>query len=164
MQLSALGLGDGLLLSKVDGDALAAVLVMSLKELLGGTASTGGRCEVVLTLSDFALVSVGFEAAPGNGWALVPWMDEPMVRDEMDRPALDNDGRCTSVEAEAATDGDDEPNLRSGELGTDRVRLAPYPYPEDSLLDGLRLGDILPLLGIGGSFLDAAIVSQLRLA
>jgi hypothetical protein len=83
LQLSALGLGDGLLLSEVDGDALAAVLVMSLKELLGGTASTGGRCEVVLTLSDFALASVGFEAAPGNGWALVPWMDEPMVRDEM---------------------------------------------------------------------------------
>jgi hypothetical protein len=68
------------------------------------------------------------------------------------------------VEPEAATDGDDEPNLRSGELGTDRARLAPYPYPEDSQLDGLRLGDILPLLGFGGSFLDVAIVSQLRRA
>lgn len=85
LQLSALGLGDGLLLSKVDGDALAAILVMSLKELLGGIASTGGRCEVVLTLSDFTLASVGFEAAPRNGWwALVPWLDEPMVRDEID--------------------------------------------------------------------------------
>lgn len=165
LQLSAVGLGDGLLLSEVVGvgGALVAVLVMSLKELLGGTASTGGRCEVVLTLSDFALASVG-EAAPGNGWALVPWMDEPMVRDEMDRPALDNDGRCTSLELEAVTDDDDELNLRSGELGTDRARLAPYPYPEDSLLDGLRLGDILPLLGFGGSFLDVAIVSQSRLA
>lgn len=80
MQLSELGLGDGLLLGKVDGDALAA-----------GTASTGGRCKVVLTLSDFSFASVGFEAADGNGWALVPWMEEPMVRDEMDLPALNND-------------------------------------------------------------------------
>lgn len=125
MQLSAPGLGDDLFLSKVDGDALAAVLVASLKELLGGTASAGGLCEAVPTLSDFTLASVGFEAAPGNCLVLLPWMDEPMVRDETDRPALDNDGRWTSGEPEAATDGDEEPNLRSGELGTDRARLAP---------------------------------------
>lgn len=114
LQLSAVGLGEALLLSKLDGDALGAVLAMSLKELLGGTASAGGRCELVLTLSDFALDRVGFEAAPGNGCALLPWMDEPMVRD---RPALDNDGRCTSGEPEAATDDAEEPNLRTGSLG-----------------------------------------------
>lgn len=68
------------------------------------------------------------------------------------------------MEPEADTDGDDEPNLRCAELGTDRARLAPYPCPEDSLLDDMRLGDVLPLLGLGGSFLDVAIVSQLRLA
>lgn len=79
------------------------------------------------TLSDFALDTVGFEAAPGNGCALLPWMDEPMV---CDRPALDNDGRCTFGLREATTDDAEEPNLRSGELGTDRARLAPYPYPE----------------------------------
>jgi hypothetical protein len=128
LQLSAQGPGDGLFLNKEDGDALDAVLDMSLKELLGGTASAGGRCEVVLTLSDFTLASMGFEAEPGNCWALLPWMDEPeldMVRDETDRPALDNDGRLTSEEPEAATDGDEEPNLRSGELGTDRALRAP---------------------------------------
>jgi hypothetical protein len=159
LQLSAIGLGEVLLLSKVDGDTLGAVLIMSLKELLGGIASAGGLCELVLTLSDFALDRVGLETATGNGCVLLPRMDEPMVRD---RPALDNDGRCTSGEPEAATDDAEVPNLRSGELGTDRARLAPYPYPEDSLLDGLRLGDIPPLLGFGGSFLDVAIVSQLH--
>lgn len=146
----------------MDGDALPSVLVVSLKELLGGKESAGGRCELVLTLSDFTLDRVGFEAAPGNACTLLPWMDDPMVRDETDRPALDNDGRCTYGEPEAADDDAEVPNLRSGELGTDRARLAPYPYPEDSLLDGLRLGDILPLLGFGGSFLDVAIISQLQ--
>jgi len=162
LQLSALALGEGLLLSKVDGDPLAAFLVMSLKELPGGTASAGGRCELVLTLSDFALARFSFEAAPGNGCALLPWKDEPMVRDETDRPTLHNGGRCTSREPEAAPDEAEVPNLRSGELGTDRARLAPYPYPEDSLLDGLRLGDILPLLRFRGSFLEVAIVLQLN--
>jgi len=155
LQLSAIGLGEVLLLNKVDGDALGAVFVMSLKELLGGIASARGRCELVLTLSDFTLDRVGLETAPGNGCVLLPRMDEPMVRD---RPALDNDGRCTSGEPEDTTNDAEVPNLRSGELGTDRARLAPYPHPEDSLLlDGLRLGDIPPLLGFGGSFLDVAI-------
>lgn len=126
--LSVQGLGDSLFLSNEDGNALYAVLDISLKEFFGGTASAGGRCEVVLILSDFALASMGFAAEPGNGWALPPWMDEPevdMVRDKTDRPALDNDGRLTSLEPEAATGGDEEPNLRSGELGTDRALRVP---------------------------------------
>lgn len=96
LQLSEQGLGDSLFLNNEDGDALDAVLDMSLKEVLGGTESDGDRCEVVLILSDFALASMGFVVEPGNGWALLPWMDVPevdMVRDETDRPALDNDGR-----------------------------------------------------------------------
>lgn len=131
---SVQGLGDTLLFGKVDGDlAAAAVLAMSLNELLGGTASTGGRCEVavVRTLSDFALARLGFDAAaPVDG--LPTWMYEPeldIVRDETDRPAADKDGRGhMSGEAEGAAAAAaavavvapaEGPNLRSGELGTD---------------------------------------------
>jgi len=66
--LSAQGLGESLFFSKVEDDLDAAtVLVMSLNELLSGTASAGGRCEVTVTFSDFALASVGFEADPEDG-------------------------------------------------------------------------------------------------
>lgn len=82
----------------MDGEAFPVVLVVSLKELLGGKESTGGRCKLVLTLSDFTLDRVGFEAASANGCTLLPWMDEPMVRDEIDRPAIDNDGCCNCAE------------------------------------------------------------------
>lgn len=58
-------------------------------------------------------------------------MDGPepdIVRDEMDRPACDNEGRHMSGEAEgaaAAAAAAEGPNLRSGELGTDLARRAP---------------------------------------
>jgi hypothetical protein len=128
LPLSAEGFGESLFLNDEDGDALDAVLDVSLKELLSGTTSAGGCCEVLLTLTDFALDSIGFEAEPGNGWARLPGMDEPeldVARDETEWPALDNERRLTSEEAEAGTDGDEEPNLRSGELGTDRALRAP---------------------------------------
>jgi len=53
-------------------------------------------------------------------------MDGPapdIIRDEMERPACDNEGRHMSGEAEGAAAAAG-PNLRSGELGTDLARLA----------------------------------------
>lgn len=64
--LSAQGLGESLFFSKVECD-LDTVLAMSLNELLSGTASEGGRCELAVTFSDFALARVGFEAGPEDG-------------------------------------------------------------------------------------------------
>ena len=56
-------------------------------------------------------------------------MDGPepdIVREEMDRPACDNEGRHMSGEAEgAAAAAAEGPSLRSGELGTDLARRAP---------------------------------------
>lgn len=55
-------------------------------------------------------------------------MDEPVldiVRDELDRPACNNEGRLMSGAADGAAVAAEGPNLRSGELGTDLARCAP---------------------------------------
>jgi len=60
-------------------------------------------------------------------------MDDPeldIVRDELERPTCDNEGRHVSGEADGATaaaaaTATEGPNLRSGELGTDLARRAP---------------------------------------
>jgi len=59
MPLPGQGLGETLFFSKVEGEL--EVLAMSLNELLSGTATTWGRCELVVTFSDFALARAGFE-------------------------------------------------------------------------------------------------------
>lgn len=58
-------------------------------------------------------------------------MDEPeldIVRDEVERPACDNEGRPMSGAADgaaAAAAAAEGPNLRSGEVGTDLARREP---------------------------------------